>query len=59
MAPIQLTSIMMGHICVQQYKSILRNIMLKKFAHLLTVVFLVLGINKLVNSQEMGLGIYH
>lgn len=33
--------------------------MAKKFSHLLTVVFLVLGINKLVNSQEMGLDIYH
>lgn len=33
-------------------------LMVKKFAHLLTVVFLVLGINKLVNSQEMGLGIF-
>lgn len=31
----------------------------KEICSLLAVVFLALDINKLVNSQEMGLGIYH
>lgn len=48
-----------GSLCVQQYRRTLRNIDSKEICSLLADVSLVLGINKLVNSQEMGLGIYH
>lgn len=58
MAPIQLTSIMVGHICVQEYRSTLRNTDGKEICSSADYC-LVLGINKFVNSQEMGLGIYH
>lgn len=59
MALIQLTSIIGRCLCVQQYGRTLRNIDSKEICSLLAVVFLVLEINKLVDSQEMGLGIYH
>lgn len=59
MALIQLTSIIGRRLCVQQYGRTLRNIDSKEICSLLAVVFLVLEINKLVDSQEMGLGIYH
>lgn len=59
MALIQLSSTVGGCLCVQQYGRTLRNTDSKEICSLLAVVFLVLDINKLVNSQEMGLGIYH
>lgn len=59
MALIQLSSTVGGCLCVQPYGRTLRNTDSKEICSLLAVVFLVLDINKLVNSQEMGLGIYH
>lgn len=58
MAPIQLISIMVGHICLQEYRSILRNTDGKEICSFADCCF-VLRINKLVNTQEMCLGIYH